>query len=309
MKYHVIQDTYTSVKAIRKLAADWKIDIIYTNSSVTPVGRFAALYEHIPHIWHIREFGDLDFSLRYIFSEYLSKRLIISSDAVICHAESVRDYHFKAGTKRVYQVYNGAATKDQFDFLLSQRKAQPPHRDFTFAMVSSISPKKGQETAIRAIADLRERGVNAKLLLAGYGKPEYEASLKQLAVDLDIADRVEFTGFMEDPYPLYFASDSILVCSEHEALSRAALEAMSTALPVIGKNSGGTPEIIVPGETGFLYNTFEELADAMAALAQDPDRASRMGLAGWQRAKELFNIEDYAAGVYRVIESVMEKRK
>ncbi|NMC16412.1 MAG: glycosyltransferase family 4 protein, partial [Chloroflexi bacterium] len=98
-----------------------------------------------------------------------------------------------------------------------------------------------------------------------------------------------------------------LVCSEYEAFSRVALEAMSTALPVIGRNSGGTPEIIVDGETGLLYNTFDELVEAMRRLAQDRSLSRKMGLAGWERARELFSIEKYASSVYQVIQSVMSK--
>jgi len=113
---------------------------------------------------------------------------------------------------------------------------------------------------------------------------------------------------VDDPFPYYFSADCVLICSENEAFSRVGLEGMSTALPLIGKNSGGNPEIIVDGETGFLYNTFDELVQAMRELALNPEQGRKMGLAGWQRARTLFNIEDYAANVYRVIQSVMEKR-
>ena len=45
----------------------WQIDLVYTNTFVTPAGLIAARRSHIPHIWHIREFGDLDFGLRFIY--------------------------------------------------------------------------------------------------------------------------------------------------------------------------------------------------------------------------------------------------
>jgi len=49
------------VKQVRK----WKADIIYTNSSVTPMGAFIAMILKKPHVWHIREFGKLDYQLQY----------------------------------------------------------------------------------------------------------------------------------------------------------------------------------------------------------------------------------------------------
>jgi glycosyltransferase involved in cell wall biosynthesis len=273
------------------------------------VGRLVSIFERVPHIWHIREFGDLDFSLRYIFPKFLSTMFLKSSDAIICHAKTVRDHWFKPGTKRVHLVYNGSATRDHFDALLKQRNEVKEHSNFVFAMLSNITPKKGQEMAIRALAELQKIGHSAKLLIAGDGKQDYLDQLKQLVKDLNIADRVKFTGFVDDPYPIYFASDCVLICSEHEALSRVGLEAMSTALPLIGKNSGGAPEIIVQDETGLLYNIFDELVEAMATMVQNPDLGQQMGLEGWRRAKENFNIEDYAANVFQVIQSVVKQPK
>jgi len=306
-KLSLLKQVVQSKKALQELIRGHKIDLVYTNSSVTPVGRLAAWREGIPHIWHIREFGELDFSLRFIFGKALSLAIIKSSSAVICHAKVVRDYYFKPGAKKVYQIYNGSATQAQFAQRLERRLAEPVHEVFTFAMLSSLTPKKGQADAIQALAGLRERGLKARLVLAGSGKPEYVDSLKHLVADLKLSDQVQFTGFVEDPFPLYYATDCALICSEYEALSRVGLEAMSTAMPLIGRNSGGTPEIIADGQTGLLYNSPGELLEGMCRMVQAPDWARQLGLAGAQRAKELFNIEDYAAGVYQVIQKVMQK--
>lgn len=306
-KIGTLLELKNSVERVRKVIRDWQIGLVYTNTSVTPIGLIAANKEKIPHIWHIREFGDLDFSLRFIFGKAVSLAIIKNSSAVICHAKAVRDYYFKPGAKRVYQIYNGSATQAQFAQRLERRLAEPVHQVFTFAMLSSLTPKKGQADAIKALAGLRERGLQARLVLAGSGKPEYVDSLKHLAADLGLINQVLFSGFVEDPFPLYYAADCALICSEYEALSRVGLEAMSTAMPLIGRNSGGTPEIIADGQTGLLYNNFDELVNAMAHLVQNPTLASEMGQAGWERARELFNIEDYAAGVYQVIQKVMQK--
>ena len=297
-----------SVPNIQKVIRDWKIDLVYTNSSVTPVGLLSARRERVPHIWHFREFGDLDFGLRFIYPKAVSKAIILRSNAVICHSKVVRNYHFKPGVKNVHQIYNGVAMKGQFDERLALRQQSQQDRPFTFIMMSGITPKKGQEVAIRALAGLRDNGVVARLVIGGSGKTDYLEHLSGLCSELGLEAQVEFTGFNKDPFPSYYGADCALICSENEAFSRVGLEAMSTGLPLIGRNSGGNPEIIVDGETGVLYNTFEELVEAMLKLAQNPSLGQKMGLAGWQRARDLFNIEDYAANVYRVIQSVMGKR-
>ena len=115
-----------------------------------------------------------------------------------------------------------------------------------------------------------------------------------------------FKGYVSDPYDTFHEADCLLMCSENEAFGRVTAEAMSACLPVIGKNSGGTPEVIVDEETGILYDTFDDLVAAMIKLTQNPELGKQMGLAGWARAKKHFNIEDYAGNVYQVVQSVMK---
>jgi len=285
----------------------WDIDLIYSNSSVFPVGRLAAIRNNIPHIWHLREFGDLDFSLKYILPKLLCRNFIRKSQAIICNSEAVRKHYFQGKSQNnVSVIYNGIASKAEFEALYQIKNKNKQNESFTFLMVGAISPKKGQETAIKALAKLKKNGINAKLIITGSGKDNYIQTCKQLVRKLGIEEDVSFTGYISDPYEVYFKSDCLLMCSEYEAFGRVTAEAMSACLPVIGRNSGGTPEVIADGETGILYNTFDELVAEMIKLVQNPEIGIQMGLAGWQRAKNLFNIEDYAANVYQVIQSVMD---
>lgn len=298
-----------SLTALSETLNKWEIDLIYSNSSVFPIGRMLAMKHKIPHVWHIREFGDLDFSLNYIFPKGLCRRYIRTSQAIICNSQAVKKHLFNNWTsEKLHVIYNGVATKTRFNQLPELSRERNPSEVYTFLFIGSISQNKGIEVAIKACAELITKGANVRLKIVGSGKESYVNQCRTLVESLGIAAFVEFKGYMPDPYDAYLSSDCLLMCSEHEAFGRVSAEAMSACLPVIGKNSGGTPEVIEDGETGYLYNTFEELVDAMRELAQNPEKAQKMGLDGWQRARELFNIEDYAANVYRVIQSVMEKR-
>lgn len=307
-KLEHFQKMRRSVEGIYALIREWNIDFVYTNSSVVLVGFLASHKAGLPHVWHIREYFDLFFGWKYIFPDWLSRHILSRSAAIICHARRIQLHYFPSSPANVYQVYNGVATKSELEDRLQTRLSIPGKQPFTFAMLSNINPKKGQEQAIQALARLRKDASPARLLVVGNGKPEFVNYLQQLVSDLDLTDFVKFTGLVDDPFPYYYSADCVLICSEFEALSRVGLEAMSTALPVIGKNSGGNPEIIEHGTTGFLFDSFEELVTYMKRLVQIPEESSQMGLAGWQRARELFNIEDYAANIYRVIQSVMENK-
>ena len=121
---------------------------------------------------------------------------------------------------------------------------------------------------------------------------------------MGVADLVDFAGFLADPYEAYFKSDCLLMCSEHEGMGRVTAEAMSACVPAIGRNSGGTPEVITHGKTGFLYDTQEELVECMARMVGNPELGRQLGLEGWRVAREKFAVEDYAGNVYNVIQSV-----
>jgi len=198
--------------------------------------------------------------------------------------------------------------RQQFDEFKARRSITERNLVYTFLIIGSLSARKGQESALRAIASLKDQGLNLRLIVAGSGREKDVTKYLQLASTLGISDRVEFTGFLTNPYEAYFKADCLLMCSEYEAFGRVTAEAMSACLPVIGKNSGGTPEIIEHEKTGLLYNTFEELVDSMRWIAQNPEWGRQLGLEGWRLAKERFNIEDYAANVYRVIQSVMKEK-
>lgn len=304
---NLVREMNIALNLLRPIANEWKIDLVYTNSSVSPLGRLLALREHLPHIWHFREFGDLDFSLDYVFLKFLSRKFILSSDAVICNSLAVRNHLFRPHLKNVHMVYNGSATQSQFEERWTRKRLAVKNQFFTFTMVSSITPQKGQETAIRAVARLNELGTKVRLVIAGHGKQSYVEECMELVQSLGISDLIEFRGYVEDPYELYYSVDCVLVCSDYEALSRVALEAMSCGLPVIGKNSGGTPEIIQHGRTGWLYTSFDDLLEIMQKVEANRDWSEQIGHAGWAAAKEKFSIESYASNVYQIIRSVLQE--
>jgi len=259
----------------------------------------------IPHVWHVREFGDLHYSFNFIFPKWLCQRYIRTSQAVICNSQAVRKHVFNSWTtEKLHVIYNGVATKEQFDQLITRAQTRSQNGPYTFLFIGSMSPRKGPEVAIRATAELISRGLDVKLLIAGSGREDFINHCRGLVESLGISAYVEFTGFISDPYDAYFNSDCLLMCSEYEAFGRVTAEAMSACLPVIGKNSGGTPEIIVDGQTGYLYDTPAELAARMSELAQNRPLSRELGQAGWERARERFSIDDYSENIHKILQLV-----
>lgn len=130
----------------------------------------------------------------------------------------------------------------------------PLHRPLLL-MMANLAPHKGQETAIRAVKLLRERGRDVQLLLAGAdrsGDGQFETRLKSLIAELGIGDRVTLLGYRQDGPDLLTAADIVLLPSTSEGLPLTLLEAQASGTPVIAAPTAGIPEIVADGQTGFL---------------------------------------------------------
>lgn len=133
--------------------------------------------------------------------------------------------------------------------------------------------------------------VNARLLLVG-GGPE-ECVAKRMIYDLGIEDRVLFLGKHENIVPLLSISDLLLLPSEKESFGLVCAEAMSCEVPVIASNTGGLPEVVEDGITGYLAqpNDYETMATKGIYLLQNPAVHAEFAARGRETVARRFNAE------------------
>lgn len=141
--------------------------------------------------------------------------------------------------------------------------------------VGSLKQQKNHPLLLRAFAGITDP--DARLMLVGTGQGE--ASLRALAVELGIAERVIFAGFHPDPTPFYRSADLFALSSDYEGFGNVIVEAMACGTPVVSTDCpSGPAEILENGRYGRLVpvNDPAALATAMqAALAEEtPDRAA-----------------------------------
>ena len=154
--------------------------------------------------------------------------------------------------------------------------------------IGRLIPIKGHLVLLRALAQARARVPGVVLDVAGRGP--LEPALKSVARELGIEDAVRFLGFVSPIQKALEDAAIVVVPSLGEGFGMVGLEAMERARPVIASAVGGLPEIVVDGETGLVVEPgdAEALADAVAALAGDLERAAAMGRAGRERALREF---------------------
>jgi glycosyltransferase involved in cell wall biosynthesis len=171
--------------------------------------------------------------------------------------------------------------------------------------VGALSPQKGMDLLIRAVAKLER--ANVHLAIAGDG-PE-RAQLHALAAALGVRERTHFLGYCSDIAPLYAASDIAALASRAEAFGMALAEAGLFCLPVVSCRVQGVPEVVEDRKTGILVppNDVDAFANALAQLCDQPQMRQRMGLAGNIRTRQLFDVERMTRNFEALYDELMDQ--
>jgi len=129
--------------------------------------------------------------------------------------------------------------------------------------------------------------------------------LQQAVRNSPLRDRIHLTGFRSDAPALMAACDAyVLPALRREGLPKGVIEAMANAVPPIVSDSGGSPELVVDGESGLVVpsGSASHLAEAIAYLMEHPEARRNMGLRARERIDNDFRIEDTirkTAALYR----------
>ena len=117
-------------------------------------------------------------------------------------------------------------------------------------IIAALSPEKDHCTFIDMAEVLIKENSDFKFLIIGNGK--LENSLKAYAAEKNLQNSVYFTGQRNDIYQILPELDVLLLTSIEEGLGSVILDAFASKVPVVATNTGGIPELVIPGETGLL---------------------------------------------------------
>ncbi len=277
-------DPVTLVRLMRWLRRE-RIDIIHTHlSTASLLGSLAARGVGIPALATVH---GLNTRTCYNYAH-----------AIIAVSNAVRQHLVAQGmpAERISVIHNGVdlrafARAEQGRDVRAEWGVPPGAR--LLVTVGRLAPAKGHADLLEAVARLAAEPRWGEMMLLVVGSGALRAQLEAQAARLGLAERVIFVGFQRDVQPFVRAAEVFVLPSVQEGLSLSALEAMALGKPVVACRVGGTPEVVVDGETGLLVapGRPRELARALEQLLSNPDQAAAMGAAGQRRVREAFDLE------------------
>ncbi|MFJ6172197.1 glycosyltransferase [Curtobacterium sp. NPDC092190] len=181
--------------------------------------------------------------------------------------------------------------------------------EFVIGFVGRVTRDKGVETLVRAVADVRDDGVPARLVLVGLD--EGTELLDDDVQELLCGDWVTMTGNVDDPAEEYSGFDVFCLPSHREGLPTVVLEAWATRLPVVVSDCTGLADLVAHGATGLVVPVGDRRATgrALRAVATDPTLRRTIAHGGHRRATEDFDRRVVWDAFTRYVERARSERR
>ena len=255
----------------------------------------------------------------------LTLRAIARADLVIANSRYTAASLDEAGVKCTRWIISNPVDlrrfdPDKIDRLAARAEFGCGSSDYVTSVVAQITPWKGQEEAIRAIAQVRHEHPNVRLLLIGsakfvtkatrYDNRAYLERLHGLVDELELRDHVKFVGERDDVPVVLRATDTLLIPSWEEPFGRSMIEAMAMGVPVIATSVGGPGEVITEHHDGLLVppRLPAAWAEAIRTVIESSSLQSRLADNGRLRA-QTFTVESHVEELSNAYRMVLDQRE
>jgi len=292
------------------IAKEYRPDIIHTNVGVVHISYYVAKKLNIPHVWHIREYQDLNFGWTpFPSKKSFQKKLLSSNNYPIAITKEVYEHHDLQLNCNARYIYDGV-----FDAKVVPEIKE--HKKNYFLFVGLISEEKGTAEAINAFLSVSSQYTEYELWIAGGGNEKYIEKLKKKIYESDKKSQIRFLGHRTDIYELMSEALALIVSSKNEGFGFITAEAMYNGCLVIGRNTAGTKEQFDNGlnltgiEIGIRYNSSEELVFVMQNLCNNGISGHLNTLKEAQRTVvALYSSKKNAEEIYNYYSLIWQQKK
>lgn len=283
-------------------------DIIHTNVSVIDIGYRVAKQLKIPHIYHVREYGDKDFALYHYPMRFYFLRNLKRHSYAICITNDIQR-HSKLNDNNSCVIYDGVLPASQIRF--------NRQKDSYFLFAGRLEPAKGVLELLKAFAEfcLLRQNLDIRLKIAGdTSNTQYRDFLINEVKHMKIGTKVEFLGMRQDVLDLMSKAYLMIVPSRSEGFGFITSEAQFNGALVLGHDTAGTKEQFNNGlamtgeEIALRYSNHRELVQSMCDVVDKGiEYYFPMIERSQQVVKALYTNERHAQRVYEFYNQILSK--
>ncbi|MGL2965396.1 glycosyltransferase family 4 protein [Flavobacterium sp. XGLA_31] len=307
------------LKHLEELHKQYDFKLVYSHTLAVLIGILFAKKKKIKHLWHVQEILAKPIIINKLFKWILSWN---SNHKVIYDSEETMNFWIKGNEKLSAKsdfIWNGLDVNQKPVY--TQNEIQEVREKFfkvnreqvVIALVGRINSWKGQQLLLKAFHLIADKLPQTKLVFIGSAPPNqdfFETELKDKISEFQLNQRVEIIPFQEGIWKFWDAIDIAVVPStEPEPFGMVAIEAMLAKKPVVAANHGGLTEIVLPQETGYLFEPGnpEKLAEALTTLVGDENKRILFGEKGHERVHLHFSLEKHVSQFESIFEILINR--
>ena len=285
------------------------VELIHSNSGVVDIGFHVSRALRIPHVYHIREYADLDFGYHYYPSKLSFRRQLDAKQSYsICITKDIQRHHGQNKSSRSRVIYDGI--RPAID---SMPQAKP--EDY-FLFAGRIETTKGLDILLKAYALNQRKGLTLlPLKVAGrVSEPDYYATILQFLKDNGLEEVVTLLGECSDINTLMSQARALVVPSRHEGFGLCMPEAMFNGCLVLAHDTAGTHEQLENGKAlmgsdiALRFNSSEQLAELLDQVTNaSADEYAPMVRKAFDTVNQLYTTEKHIRQVYDFYNDIIKE--
>ncbi len=234
------------------------------------------------------------------------------ADGIIVNAKQIKNVllgssFMKAQNIRV--IYNGLDVKKLRE--QAAAKTFPKPFEFVVSSMGTLNERKGFDFLIRGFAHFLtlSNADNAGLMIIGEG-PKYE-ELQKLTQNLGIAQKVIFTGFLENPYPCIAVSDAFAMTSNNEGFANALLEGIALGNAPVTTQAGGVQEVLCHEKSALMveFNDSKTLGEHIYRLYKNPSEKHALHMEAFKVIQDVFSVQTMTTELEQFLADVVQGEK
>lgn len=301
---------FSIIRRVAEFAKAGKYQIIHTHTTRGAlIGNLVARKLKLPLVHHVHSptQRDTENKWRNLANAFLEDHLILpSASHLIAVSSSLRSYLLNRGvaSSRITVVPNGVPV------VRPESTWKRPESEWIIGTVALFRPRKGIEILLRSLRELLDQGLNVQLKAVGtFETSSYETTIKNLAHELRLTDKVHWTGFSNDVHREMEGMHAFVLPSLFgEGMPMVVIEAMSVGIPVIASRVEGVPEVICNDEYGVVVepNNVASLTTGLRALIEGTRSAESISVKAHVRQMTFYSDLAMAKSIAAVYQNIQQ---